>query len=210
MKVFLSDFDGTLVNKDILDILCGITGHEDESRALNEAFIKGERQGLGVLKERIDFLNGVTLNQIFSKLDENDYLIKGARELFLELKRRNIITVLHSGNLLPVLQYYQKKLGIDYIIGNSPRIKNDIIQGIEIEDFASSDFKVLGCKKIIDHLNINKENIIALGDSPADLEVFKLASKKIVINPKGNIEQSADIVLNDNLLDLVLILDTIL
>lgn len=210
MKIFLSDFDGTLVNKDILDVLCGITGHEEDSKILNEEFIDGKREGLPTLKQRIDFLHGVTTNQIFEKLLENDYLVDGAIELFAELKKRNIITVLHSGNLVPVLQYYQKKLNIDYIIGNTPRMSGNTIQGIELEDFASRDFKVKGCIEIINKLNVDKKDIIAIGDSPADLSVFDLASKKIVINGKGNIEKCADIVLNDNLFELILKLNQIL
>lgn len=210
MKIFLSDFDGTLVNKDILDVLCGITGHEEESKKLNEEFINGKREGLPTLKQRIDFLRGVSTNQIFDKLLENDYLIDGAIELFAELKKRNIITVLHSGNLIPVLQYYQKKLDIDYIIGNNPRMIDNTIQGIELEDFSSRDFKVNGCIEIINRLGINKKDIIAIGDSPADLSVFNLASKKIVINGKGGIEKHADIVLTENLYELILKLNQIL
>lgn len=210
MKIFLSDFDGTLVNKDMLDVLCGITGHEDDSKNLNEEFIQGKREGLPVLKERIDFLKGVTIEQVFMKLDENDYLIEGAIELFQELKKRNVITVLHSGNLIPVLQYYQKKLGIDYIIGNTPRMTNNVINGIELEDFASRDFKVKGCLEIIKKIGAEKKDIIAIGDSPSDLAVFSLASKKIVINAKEGIEKNADIIINDNLNDLIPMLDEIL
>lgn len=210
MKIFLSDFDGTLVNKDILDVLCGINGKEAESRRLNEEFIAGKRDGLPTLKQRIDFLSGVSYQQIYNKLEENNYLIEGAYELFSELKKRGVITVLHSGNLTPVLRYYQETLGISYIVGNTPRMKNDIITGIELSDFAGRDFKVLGCKKIIEKYNVKKSNIIAIGDSPADLPVFNIAGTKIVINAKNKIENEADIVLNNNLTELLPILDKIL
>ena len=78
-KLFLSDFDGTLVNKDILDVLCGINGKEEESKFLNEEFIAGKREGLPTLKQRIDFLKGVTSLQIKEKLDKNNYLVPGAK-----------------------------------------------------------------------------------------------------------------------------------
>ncbi len=82
MKIFLSDFDGTLVNKDILDIICGINGKELESKILNEEFIAGKREGLPTLKQRIDFLKGVTKQQIADKLNQNDFLIDEALNLF--------------------------------------------------------------------------------------------------------------------------------
>jgi len=112
-KLFLSDFDGTLVNKDILDVLCGINGKEEESKRLNEEFIAGKREGLPTLKQRIDFLKGITTAQIKAKLDVKNYLIAGAIELFAYLKASGYITVLHSGNILPVLEYYQGLLDID-------------------------------------------------------------------------------------------------
>ena len=205
-KVFLSDFDGTLVNTDILDVLCGINGKEEESKRLNEEFIAGKREGLPTLKQRIDFLNGVTTEQIKEKLDECNYLVDGAKELFAYLKENGYITVLHSGNLVPVLEYYQNLLGIDYVVGNAPRMNGNTIIGIEIEDFASRNFKVDGCQKIIDEIGDKKKDVLAIGDSPADRAVFSLADKRIVINPKGGIEQEADIVLKNSLAELISVL----
>lgn len=202
-KLFLSDFDGTLVNKDILDVLCGINGKEEESKRLNEEFIAGKREGLPTLKQRIDFLRGISSKQIKEKLDAENYLVNGAIELFTFLKANDYITVLHSGNILPVLEYYQQLLHIDYIVGNTPRRKDDVIIGIELEDFASRDFKVLGCQKIINELDIDVSNIYAIGDSPADLAVFGLASTRIAINSKGGIEQHAEIVLKNDLKELI-------
>lgn len=210
MKIFLSDFDGTLVNKDILDVLCGINGKELESKRLNEEFLAGKREGLPTLKQRIDFLSGISYQQIYNKLEENNYLIEGAYELFAELKKQGVITVLHSGNITPVLKYYQEKLGISYIVGNEPRMDGDIITGIELSDFAGRDFKVVGCKKIIDKYKVEKDDIIAIGDSPADLPVFAVAGVKIVINAKNNVEKEADIVLNSKLTELMPVLGKIL
>jgi len=206
MKILLSDFDGTLVNRDILDVLCGINGKEAESIFLNEEFIAGRREGLPILKQRIDFLIGVGKEQIKAKLDQNDFLVKGAVDLFKFLKSNHVITVLHSGNIMPVLEYYQRKLGIDYLVGNMPRCKGDVIQGIELEDFASRDFKFTGCQNIINKLGVIKDDIVAIGDSPADLQVFGLAGTKVVINAKGGIEKEADLILKDDLSDLIPIL----
>lgn len=210
MKIFLSDFDGTLVNKDILDVLCGINGKEEESKILNEEFVSGKREGLPTLKQRIDFLAGITYQQIVDKLDENNYLIEGAVELFQALKSKGVITVLHSGNLIPVLKYYQEKLGIDYIVGNMPRMNGEIITGIELSDFAGRDFKVKGCKEIVDKYSANKSDIIAIGDSPADLPVFEIAGVKIVINAKNGVDEKADIVLGNKLSELIPMLDKVL
>jgi len=205
-KLFLSDFDGTLVAKDILDVVCGIVGKEEESHMLNMDFIQGKRDGLLTLKKRVDFLKGISLNKIFDTLRKNPYLIKGAKELFDYLRGNGYISVLHSGNLVPILEFYKEYLGIDYVIGTLPRIKDGIIQGVELEYFNGREFKAMGCRAIIDDLGFKKENIIAIGDSPADLGVFGLAGKTIAINPKGGIEKKATFVIDEDLTEAIKIL----
>ena len=38
-KLFIFDFDGTLVKEDILDVICEIVEKKEESRIINEKFI---------------------------------------------------------------------------------------------------------------------------------------------------------------------------
>ena len=191
MKLFLSDFDGTLVKKDLLEIICEITGKENECRRLANLSAKDGFKNV-YLKQRIDLLKGVTVQQIKQKLGERDFLVNGAKELFAYLKQNGFITVLHTGNILPVAEYYQNLLGIDYIICTRPQIKKGVIQGIELDDVGQFGFKAVGCKEIIDELKIKKENIWAIGDSIVDLPVFKFAGHTICINAKEGIEKHAD------------------
>lgn len=197
IKLVLMDFDQTLVNEDILDILCEINNKKDISRKLNQDFINGKKDGFYTLKTRIDFLKGISLVQIKNKLEKKTYLTSGAKELFVYLNNNSIKSILHSGNITPVLNYYKNILNITNIIGTNPIINQDIIQGINIEDIGDKNFKYNGVKKIIDNLKLKKEEILAVGDSPADLKVFELASIKVAINPKGNIEKQVDYVVKD-------------
>lgn len=43
IKAVLIDFDGTIVSKDILDVVCEIVGKEEESNKLNKEFHAGVR-----------------------------------------------------------------------------------------------------------------------------------------------------------------------
>lgn len=197
IKAVIVDFDGTLVEKDILDIVCGIVGKEDESKKINEEFHSGKRQGLHALVERINFLKGVTNQDIKKKLDENTYLSKGAKELFQFLSENKIMSILASGNILPVLEYYKNLLNISYIIGSAPKMIDDSIVEISASDFHGKDFKLNGVKKILLDLHIQDEETIAIGDSPADIQLFEFAGRSIAINPKGGIEKKVKYVVKD-------------
>ena len=48
-KIFLFDFDGTIVTEDILDVVCDIVGKKEESRIINEKTYTGELTGLQLL-----------------------------------------------------------------------------------------------------------------------------------------------------------------
>jgi HAD superfamily phosphoserine phosphatase-like hydrolase len=210
LKAVLLDFDGTLVNKDILDVVCGIVGKEQESEQLNQDFHSGKLPGLTALITRINFLKGVTLTQISNKLDENAYLMPGAHELFSYFKQHSIISIIHSGNLIPILEYYKTLLNADYIVGTHPKMNGDFILGISEEDFPGKDFKVKGVINILEELSINGKEAFAIGDSPADKAIFELAEKSIAIDPKGDIDKYADYVIKGSLQYAIPVIDEFL
>ena len=146
-KIFLFDFDGTIVTEDILDVVCDIVGKKEESRLINKKVKNGELKGLKPLCDRINFLKGVSYQEIKEKLSKETYLRKGTIELFDYLKKNNFTTILSSGNIIPVLKFYQELLNIDYIFGTSPKMNEEIIERIDISDFSSNDFKYDAEKK---------------------------------------------------------------
>lgn len=143
------DFDGTIVTEDILDVVCDIVEKKEESRLINEKVRRGELRGLEPLCDRINFLKGVSYQQIKEKLSKGTYLRKGTIELFDYLKKNNFITILSSGNITPVLKFYQELLNIDYIFGTNPKMNGELIKRIDISDFSSKDFKYDACLNII-------------------------------------------------------------
>jgi phosphoserine phosphatase len=206
IEVALLDFDGTLVTRDIIDLLCSIVGKEAESRKVNEAFHRGESVGLTALITRINLLAGVTQAQINEALKPNSFLMPGAVELMKYFKDHHIITILASGNILPVLQYYQQLLGIDHIVGSIPYMDGEAIKGIDEKAFSSKSFKIDGIHSILKSYTFSKENIVAIGDSPSDKGLFGMSGYSIAINPKGDIGDFANATVNDDLRKIIPIL----
>ena len=196
-KIFLFDFDGTLVTEDILDVMCDIVGKKEESIELKTKLIHVLIQWYGPLCTRINFLHGVTYQQMKDKLDENNYLRDGVVELFKTLNDKGYITVVSSGNIEPVLRYYQELLNITYVFGSKPDMDGDKILGILESSFRSHDFKYEACLDVIHQYDEEEKKVYGVGDSAVDISMLSLADVKFAIDPKGGLEKHVDYVIHD-------------
>ena len=68
-----------------------------------------------------------------------------------------------------------------------------------MDDYPDADFKLFETKKILEALNIEPSETLAIGDSPGDKSRFEFAGVSIAINPKGGVEEFAGHVIHDDL-----------
>src|SRR6185436_571127 len=123
IRAIIVDFDGTLVTEDISDILAELAGKRAESEELDKQFREGKLTGLTGLIRRINFLSGMSLETIKAAL-KDEYIRKGAFELFEFLNDHKIVSIIASGSTVPVLEVYQEKLGADCIVGSRPKVED--------------------------------------------------------------------------------------
>jgi HAD superfamily phosphoserine phosphatase-like hydrolase len=210
IKALVIDFDGTIVTVDSIDMFADLVGKKDESYNLNQQFYQGKLPGLAGLIQRINFLQGLSVSRIRAKVAEDDHLQKGARELFQFLKQHKITSIIASGSVVPILDVYRQKLGADYVVGSKPIVANDYIVSISEKEYSGTDFKVRDVRAILEALDIPLSTVVAIGDSPADLGIFKLAAKRIAFNPQAGIEQHAHYTVRDDLSQAIPILEELM
>lgn len=206
IRAALLDFDGTVVNEDITRLIAGLNGKCDEAFRLNEEFRSNKRPGFGALIDCINLSIGVTLTQVREMLDKDMHLMPGAHEMFAFFKKHDIITILASGTMVPVLEIYQEHLGIDYVIGTSPAMDGETIAGITEENAPLPGFKLTECIKLLTELDIPIGETVALGDSPADRGIILHSGIGIAINPAGGVEEVADHVIGSDLREVIKLL----
>ncbi len=193
------DFDGTLVARDHSSLLAALNNKATETDKLNADFHAGLISGVEGLRQQIDHMRGLTIAQIVDAVTAVDYLMPGARELLTFLKANDIVTIVASGSILPVLEHYQQRLGFDHVVGTAVALDGEVIVGVSEERPIVDGFKFTGCNAILRSLDISWADVVAIGDSPAEQELFERAGLAIAINPKGNIASFADHVLYQDL-----------
>jgi phosphoserine phosphatase len=193
------DFDGTIVTDDLLDLVCGFVGKKEESEEIRHQTFKNQPKSLDGLIRRINLLEGVHLDRLAQFVAEENFLRTGAIEFFEYCRNQSIYTIVSTGNILPLVQLYQKELGFDDIVASCPSIIENTLEPISESAFSSFQFKVEDSVRKFEELKIEPEHIIAIGDSPTDKGLFEYASRSIAINPQYGIEQYADRVILDDL-----------
>ena len=117
IRLFVADMDSTIVSGETLDDMAEIAGIGDKIAAITERAMKGELDFEEALRERVNMLAGQPASLIDQTLDALRYN-KGAKELLLHLKSKDIYCVLISGGFTQFTTIVADKLGFDDHFGN--------------------------------------------------------------------------------------------
>jgi phosphoserine phosphatase len=195
IRAALLDLDGTLVADDMLDVVTAALGRDVSQVARRTA---GPPDGIELVA-RVNLLRGATVQQIWSCLASDARLRPGALELVEFLREQHIVSILVSGNVLPVLDFYRELLGIDHVIGTRPAMDGSTILGIPASDAPDAHFKLERAQRLLRKLGIAREEVVAIGDSPTDAELFQFSALSIAVAPKGGVERISTSVVREDL-----------
>ena len=131
-KALILDFDGTLTRLDVLDYLAKAVGKGKESSRLREDFQAGRSKGLSGLIDRVNLLKGTKISFIENQLD-NSLLNSGYDILAKFLKDNTIFTIIVSGNICPVIQFYRMLFGAKEGFCTELCEENGAIKGVNME-----------------------------------------------------------------------------
>ena len=184
-KLILCDFDGTITKYDVLDALCGLNKKEKESQQIDYLFQLGQKDGQSALIERFSLLEGLAMEAVYPVLEKVE-LNEGAEALFAYARNHGIKVHVLSGNSTFVLEYFAKKFGFSKYSGSELVVEDGVICRWDACRCVCVD-KYAEALDYIQQLKLRKDEIIAVGDSVADEQIFSLAGTTFLINKKGNI-----------------------
>ena len=170
-RVLITDMDGTIIENETLNDIAKFLGKGEQVKKITDLGLKGRLDFSTSLENRVHLLKGLRL----SSLEEAKRMIsfmKGAKKLFQELKKNKIHTVLVSGGFKPITSYVRDYLNIDQEYSNTFGVIGDLFNGKTVGPIVNANYKEKIVKKISKELNINKDQIIGMGDAANDMNML--------------------------------------
>ena len=170
-KLLISDMDGTIIENETLNDIANFLGKGDQVEKITDLGLKGRLDFSTSLENRVYLLKGLRL----SSLEEAKRIVtfkKGAKKLFKVLKENNFTTVLVSGGFKPITTYVQKYLSMDYEYSNTFGVIGDLFDGTTNGPIINANYKEKIVNKLLKKLNLNKNQIVGIGDAANDMNML--------------------------------------
>ena len=202
-KFLMTDMDGTIIENETLNDIANFLGKGEQVKKITELGLRGRLDFSTSLENRVQLLKGLRL----SSLEEAKRIItfmKGAKKLFKTLKNNKITTILVSGGFKPITTYVKNYLKIDYEYSNTFGITGDLFDGTSIKPIVNANFKEKLVLKIIKEFNLNKNQIVGIGDAANDMNMLFSVGLPIAYKAQDIVKANFDNQINNTDLSTVL------
>jgi phosphoserine phosphatase len=128
----------------------------------------------------------------------------GVDELINYLKQKGLKLSMVSSGLSLLTHWVHEKYGFDYSVSNDLLHENGILTGkVKIQVYY--DKKAEWVEKILKKFQVNPEEVIAIGDSKGDMDMFQMVGYSISFNSSSHdLDQIANLCISSrNLADMI-------
>ena len=176
-KLIAFDMDSTLINIECVDEIADAAGRKAEVSAITEAAMRGEILDYKEsLRQRVQLLKGVSVDQMQQVLHERLQLNPGAAELIQACKAAGLKTLLVSGGFTFFTDAVRDRLAIDWTRSNVLEIQQGVLTGRMVDqewgDICDGEEKRKMLLQTCASMGISTSQAIAMGDGANDLPMM--------------------------------------
>ncbi|MBA1337040.1 MAG: Phosphoserine phosphatase [Firmicutes bacterium] len=191
-KAICFDMDGTLIrNTNSVEFLCRLNNRHQEAKEIEEKEDLGELSWIEADHRKAKLLEGLEVSRIKDNFDKYIKVIHNLDMVLRKLRDTGFKVILVTAGLVQVAEEFSAVHPFDKVYGSN----YEVIEG----KFTGRIIKHLGDKgklsSVIDFCEFCKisiDEVISIGDSASDLEVFKHSGKSIAINYSKKLVGKAD------------------
>ena len=177
------DVDGTLILEEVIDLLGGEVGREEEISQITSRVMRGELDFESSLRKRVSFLEGLPVS-VFDKAFDSIHLSPNAQKFISILQTNGILVGLVSGGFTPIVGRLAKSLSISYFSANQLEVKDGLLTGKLVGQIINPQVKKDTLEQWRKELQLPKDRTVAIGDGANDLLMLKSAGLGIAFCAK--------------------------
>jgi phosphoserine phosphatase len=195
MKLFVFDFDSTLMDGETIDFLAEELGLKEKVARITEMAMKGELDFFESLTTRVSLLEGLKVKKV-DAICKNLPFMTGAKETILELKNRGYKVIVFSGGFRNATSYAKEVLGFDADFSNILHSREGLLSGLVggdmMFDFSKGDM----LKRLQALLGVSVQDTVVVGDGANDRSMFKYAKTKVAFCAKDILKKEANVIVD--------------
>jgi len=189
-RLIVFDMDSTLIQTEVIDELAEAHGVGAEIKSITSQAMNGQMDFDESLQKRVSKLKGLDESKMRAIL-ENLPITPGAPEFIKTVKGLGYKVALISGGFTYFANALKEKLGLDYAFANELEISNGKLTGGITGTIINANQKAMLLKVLAQQLEINLEQVVAIGDGANDLPMLSAAGLGIAYHAKEIVKQKA-------------------
>lgn len=195
-KLIAMDMDSTLLAIESIDEIADMHNIKPQVAEVTLQTMRGEISFEESLTRRTALLQGVHQDKLQKVFDERVRLSPGAERLLQQAKKHGLKTMVISGGFTFFTDRIKTKLNLDFAAANVLDIENGELTGKVVGKILGREGKAEILKQMQTQLNINREQLIAIGDGANDLGMMSEAGVSIAYHAKPIVKQHATYSIN--------------
>jgi phosphoserine phosphatase len=194
--LLVMDMDSTLISIECIDEIADMYHLKPQVAAITEAAMRGEIDFAESLRRRVALLEGLEESALERVYTERLQLNPGAETMLTRLKEHGIKTLLVSGGFIFFTERLKTRLGLDFAHANTLEITNGKLTGKVVGNILDAQGKADWLHRIREELELQPQQVIAMGDGANDLKMMAQAGVSIAYHAKPVVRAQASYALN--------------
>ena len=194
MALVAFDFDGTLSDDEMIDLLGEQAGRASEVEAITERAMAGELTYGESLRKRASLLSGLeaaAAERVYAAVE----LRHGTGDLLRALEAADVPTVILTGGFEPGVEGALERAGasVDRVVANALPVADGRLTG-EVEGPLVDGTKGDALRDVAAEFDVPLGETVAVGDGANDLPMLEIAGTAVGVQPKPAVEPHCDVV----------------